>query len=191
MKETTTKRGGFSHDPHYEGLTDDWITPKYFIDALGPFDLDPCASLTQPWPCACQSLTVKDDGLACNWQGNIWLNPPYGPHTSKWVKKLVGHGSGIALIFGRTDTKLWQDEIFPTADGFLFIQGRVKFYLPNGTLHPGGNAGAPSVLIAWGDTNREKLIYAIEAGTILGAFLDRPFYSKSLCIAPQNTNVSV
>jgi hypothetical protein len=34
------------------GGTDDWITPPGIIEALGPFDLDPCASVGQPWPCA-------------------------------------------------------------------------------------------------------------------------------------------
>lgn len=27
---------------------DEWLTPKYIIDALGPFDLDPCAPIQRP-----------------------------------------------------------------------------------------------------------------------------------------------
>jgi len=26
--------GGFSHEPHYEGETNDWITPKYISASL-------------------------------------------------------------------------------------------------------------------------------------------------------------
>ena len=38
------------HHARRRGATsDDWITPRCIIDALGPFDLDPCASATQPW----------------------------------------------------------------------------------------------------------------------------------------------
>lgn len=165
---------GFSHDPHYEGKTNDWITPKYIIDAFGGyefFNLDPCASVNQPWKCAKNSYNVYDNGLNKKWFGNVWLNSPYGPHTKTWVKKLVKHGNGIAFIFARTDTKLWQEDIFPSADGFLFVAGRVKFYLPDGTLHPGGNAGAPSCLIAWGKKNRNAL--SEMHNKIPGAFFDR------------------
>lgn len=176
------KKGGFSHDPHYEGLTNDWITPKNIIDAFGEgwFDLDPCASLTQPWACAKKSYNVRDDGLAQKWEGNVFLNPPYGHQTDKWIKKLSQHGTGVAFIFGRTDTRLWQDEIFTTADGYLFLRGRVKFHRPDGTLDPQGNAGAPSVLIAWGGNNRDKLIELCDSGVLVGAFLDRAFYTGSL-----------
>lgn len=43
------------HTRPFNGKTNDWITPKWLIDALGPFDLDPCASTRQPWPCAKRS----------------------------------------------------------------------------------------------------------------------------------------
>ncbi len=33
--------------------TDTWLTPKFIIDALGPFDLDPCACPNpRPFDCA-------------------------------------------------------------------------------------------------------------------------------------------
>jgi len=179
---------GFEHEPHYEGETDDWITPRYIINAFGSynyFDLDPCASMTQPWACAKRSYNKKKNGLIPNWYGNVWLNPPYGAKAKLWVRRLAEHGQGVALIFARTDTDLWQEEIFTTADGFLFIDGRIQFYLPDGTLPidkngvEGGNAGAPSCLIAWGDDNRNRLIQICEDGTIPGAFLDRAFYTGS------------
>lgn len=48
--------------------TDDWITPKWLIERLGPFDLDPCASQLQPWPCAKRQLT--EFGLIHPWGGH-------------------------------------------------------------------------------------------------------------------------
>jgi phage N-6-adenine-methyltransferase len=182
---------GFKHEPHYEGITNDWITPRYIIDALGTFDLDPCASVTQPWSCARKAYTIEQDGLGHDWFGRVWLNPPYGHLTTKWIQKLAKHGNGIALVFGRTDTNLWHDDIFRTADGFLFIRGRVKFYKPDGSLHPGGNAGAPSVLIAWGNKNRDKLIAVTESGKIAGAFLDRAFYTMDLQTATEQQSAMV
>lgn len=173
--------GGFSHEPHYEGETNDWITPKEIIEAfgIGWFDLDPCASVTQPWSCARKAYTVEQNGLAHDWFGNVWCNPPYGPHTENWVRRLAEHGEGVAFIFARTETQLWQNEIFPTADGFLFVRGRVRFHRPDGSLHKGGNAGAPSCLIAWGQKNRDRLIEICDQGSIAGAFLDRAFYTGS------------
>ena len=63
--------GGFSHEPHYEGETGHWITPRYIIDAFGVgwFDLDPCASVTQPWSCARKAYTVEQNGLLRQWWG--------------------------------------------------------------------------------------------------------------------------
>ena len=49
--------------------THDWITPKHIIDALGEFDLDPCQSPTQPWPCAKRGIVLPNDGLAEPWGG--------------------------------------------------------------------------------------------------------------------------
>lgn len=59
------RRDGFGHERAYEGETNDWITPRWILDAFGPnyFDLDPCASATQPWPTARRMYTIDDDGL--------------------------------------------------------------------------------------------------------------------------------
>jgi len=34
------------------GLSQNHITPKWIIDATGPFKLDPCAADPRPWDCA-------------------------------------------------------------------------------------------------------------------------------------------
>src|SRR3990167_8299114 len=103
-------RDGFGHESPVEGETDDWITPKWIIDAFGDgyFDLDPCSSMTQPWKCAKNQYTKTDNGLLLPWDGNIFLNPPYGRQTGTWVRLLVKHGIGISLIFARVETTLWQ-----------------------------------------------------------------------------------
>ena len=40
--------------------TNDWITPRWLIEALGQFDLDPCACIPQPWPCAARQFTIDE-----------------------------------------------------------------------------------------------------------------------------------
>jgi hypothetical protein len=52
------------------GQSQDHITPKRFIDRLGPFDLDPCAAVIRPWDCAEVNWVV--DGLIRIWFGLVW-----------------------------------------------------------------------------------------------------------------------
>jgi hypothetical protein len=161
---------GFGHENPYEGQTNDWITPKYIIDALGPFDLDPCASATQPWPTAAEHFGPPEtDGLKEDWYGNVYCNPPYGPNTAVWIQRLAEHGNGIALIFARVETRLWQDVIFPTATAYLFPAKRIMFCRPDGT-QPKSSSGAPSALIAWGTENAARLRRAVDTGKLPGAY---------------------
>ena len=66
-----------------------WLTPKYIIDALGPFDLDPCCPPKMPWRTAAQMICRPDDGLAVDWTGKrVWLNPPYGRDAIPFLRKM-------------------------------------------------------------------------------------------------------
>jgi hypothetical protein len=71
-----------------------WLTPPYILEALGEFDLDPCASLHRPWDTARKHYTVEDNGLMQEWAGRVWLNPPYGPGMDKWLNRLAEHSGG-------------------------------------------------------------------------------------------------
>ena len=135
--------------------THDWLTPPEILQALGPFDMDPCASQFQPWRTAAQQFTIEDDGLARDWYGRVWCNPPYGPHAAKFLRRMAEHGNGIAFIFARTETKAFHDYCWKRASGMLFLSGRVKFRLPGGGV--AGPAGAPSVLVAYGANNLQAL----------------------------------
>lgn len=140
---------GGHHRPH-KGASDDWLTPPDIIDALGPFDLDPCISVDQPWKTGQRGYDVSLDGLAQEWSGFVWLNPPYGPQTGKWLRKLADHGSGIALIFARTETKDFHGEVWERADALFFFKGRLHFHFPVSGEAADFNAGAPSVLVGYG-----------------------------------------
>lgn len=135
--------------------THDWLTPPELLAALGKFDIDPCASQFQPWRTAATQYTIEDDGLARDWVGRVWCNPPYGPHAEKFLKRMAAHGNGIALIFARTETRSFQEHCWRKASGMLFVAGRIKFRLPGGGSS--GPAGAPSVFVAYGQRNAEIL----------------------------------
>lgn len=143
---------------HQSGImiSDTWLTPKYIIDALGKFDLDPCCPEYMPWKTADIYYTKADDGLLQDWFGRVWLNPPYSREAVKWLARLSDHGRGTALIFARTETKWFVDYIWKKASALLFIHGRITFCDITGTP-ANANSGAPSVLVAYGEEDAEIL----------------------------------
>jgi hypothetical protein len=154
---------GGHESPKAETTT--WLTPPEYIETLGPFDMDPCAAPDpRPWPTARMHVVLPEDGLAAQWHGRIWLNPPYGPEAGAWIEKLGEHGSGTALIFARTETH-WFQSVWRHATAVLFLKGRVSFHYPDGRQAK-ANSGAPSVLIAYGQHDADRL----EASGIPGQF---------------------
>lgn len=148
--------------------SDDWITPKWIIDRFGPFDLDPCASNEQPWPCAAESFTFAQNGLMQRWDGFVWCNPPYGPATTEWLAKMSHHGNGIALVFARTETRMFFEHVWPHASAMLFLRGRLTFCYPGGVESKAGyNSGGPSVLIGYGSEAAARLLRGAEHGAFV------------------------
>lgn len=136
--------------------TDEWYTPKEIIEALGEFDLDPCAPVSPLFPTANKMYNKNDDGLKQKWEGRVWLNPPYSrPLIERFVKKMAEHGNGIALLFNRCDSKMFQDVIFERAMAMKFLRNRIRFFHPDGTR--GDSPGCGSILIAFGRENAEVL----------------------------------
>lgn len=141
-----------------QGKSNEWYTPSRYVEAarkvMGGIDLDPasCTEANQTVK-AKKYYSIEDDGLCKNWQGTIWLNPPYGKNIylpnekrsniAKWVEKLLKeYQSGnviqaILLVTLETHAKwfppLWQYPI-------CFSDHNVRFYLPYGsnkTWRPG------------------------------------------------------
>ena len=135
---------------------DKWLTPPEIINAFPQFDLDPCAPINRPWSTAKKHYTTLDNGLAQEWHGCVWMNPPYGKECHKWLKKLSEHGSGIALIFARTETEMFKRYIWEKANALLFMYGRIFFHHVEGEKAK-HNSGAPSVFIAYGSEASKRL----------------------------------
>lgn len=134
---------------------DEWLTPPHVLEQLGVFDLDPCSPVNRPWDTAKYHMTINDDGMSKKWEGRVFCNPPYGTQTKHWLDKCAEHGNCIALVFARTETKMFFESIWGKADAIFFFKGRLSFYDVRG--EKGGTAGAPSVLVAYGKDNVETL----------------------------------
>jgi hypothetical protein len=157
--------GGFGFEMPKAGETNDWLTPPDLLQRLGTFDLDPCGCVTMPWVTARTTYCLPEhDGLTEPWFGRVWCNPPYGPNVSDWARRMAAHGNGIMLVFLRTDTRTWQKDILPFANGCLLLDGRVHFYRPDGQR--GKSGPAPSALLAYGQNNVGALRNAGIAGAL-------------------------
>jgi DNA N-6-adenine-methyltransferase (Dam) len=162
---TSSVVNGFGFEKPVVGNTNDWLTPPALLERLGTFDLDPCGCPGMPWRTATTTYFLPEhDGLTESWSGRVWCNPPYGGKVGEWAKRMAEHQNGIMLIFARTDTKAWQRDVFPMADATLFLDGRVRFYLPSG--EQGKSGTAPSALLAYGQSNVDGLRNAGIAGAL-------------------------
>lgn len=108
------------------------------------------------WRTARVMYNKEQDGLKQEWEGRVWLNPPYSrPTIEHFITRMVEHNNGIALLFNRLDNKMFQDVVFPKAKGILFMKGRIKFHREDGTI--GESPGCGSILVAFGEENAETL----------------------------------
>jgi hypothetical protein len=99
------------------------------------------------------------------------MNPPYGPALERWLTKLADHGTGTALVFARTETRAFFRAVWERADALLFLEGRQHFHHADGTRSI-ENSGGPSVLIAYGAHDAERLLDSGIEGAVVG--LRRP-----------------
>lgn len=130
----------------------EWYTPAWVFEELGlSFDLDPSSphDMESEVP-ASTKYTIFDNGLAKPWHGRVWLNPPYGPETGLWMRRMIDHAHGLALVFSRTDA-VWCQEALKTADATLFLSGRIDFIPGLENQHKESRSGAGSVMFAWGE----------------------------------------
>jgi|TARA_B100000282_G_scaffold285452_1_gene250981 phage N-6-adenine-methyltransferase len=120
----------------FSSTKQDWTTPQDMFTALNnryQFDFDLAADETNK---KCENyFSKKNDALLQDWQGNCWLNPPYGSkgksRLSKWVEKAFnesrdGSCAVTMLIPARTNT-LWWGSFCMKATEILFVIGRPKF----------------------------------------------------------------
>jgi ParB family chromosome partitioning protein len=147
-------------------ITDEWYTPSEIIEkareAMGSIDTDPasCAKANETVG-ARHFYTREVSGLIENhrWQGNVWLNPPYGRGDASargFINRLIierGKGNvaqAITCLNSRSSHSLWFEPVWAHASVHLMYRGRIKFI---GT-DPERGASSPticSILSYFGD----------------------------------------
>ncbi|MEL6108121.1 MAG: DNA N-6-adenine-methyltransferase [Planctomycetota bacterium] len=116
----------------------EWYTPAQYVliarGVMGGIDLDPATAATpQEYIDAEKCYTVDDDGLAQDWAGRVWLNPPYSKDLcSRFAEKLLDHfiagdvTQAVVLVNNATDTA-WFQSLSKIASAVCFPSGRIKF----------------------------------------------------------------
>lgn len=148
----------------------EWYTPAWVFDALGlQFDLDPASphDFETAVP-ATTKFTVFDDGLKKAWFGRVFLNPPYGKETGFWIRRMIDHGNGIALVFSRTDASWFQDAM-RSSTAVLFVGGRIEFIPGRENRHKKSRCGAGTALFAFGTECAQALAKLADKGVMFYA----------------------
>lgn len=140
----------------------EWYTPAEYIAAawcvLGNIDLDPASSAEANTIVQADTYyTIDDDGLAKQWMGRVWLNPPYAADlVGKFTSKLHRHyragdiEAAIVLVNNATET-LWFQALSENAAAICFPEKRIRFWSPNGTV--GAPLQGQAILYLGSDTN--------------------------------------
>lgn len=132
-----------AHVSHNSG-NNEWYTPAEYIEVaretMGSIDTDPAS-------CEFANKTVKasvyydvnDNGLSKDWEGNVWMNPPYGqPEILHFAKKLVteieiGNTKQACVLVNNATETNWFQLLLKTVTAVWFIDRRIKYIDITGT----------------------------------------------------------
>lgn len=151
---------------------DTWLTPRYILEQLGGFDLDPCAADAQPHWVAPISFQKDDDGLLKPWgDGRVFMNPPFS-NTAPWLEKHAAHGKGISLVPASVESRVWRSHVWTKASAVLLLHGRTRFCNPDGSSTQGRPLRSIA-LIAWSPSDAAVLNCCALAGIFLSEWSQR------------------
>jgi len=115
----------------YSSAKDDWETPKDLFETLNNefhFTLDAAADINNA---KCTRYFDKAaDGLKQEWNGVVWLNPPYNRKIEGWIVKAVRETlngvTTVMLLPARTSNEWFHRYIYNRYET-RFLRGRLKF----------------------------------------------------------------
>jgi ParB family chromosome partitioning protein len=134
------------HVAHNSG-DHEWYTPEEYVRAarlvLGGIDLDPASTaVANEVIRATVFFSAEADGLARDWSGRVWLNPPYAADlVAKFAEKLAASfeaglvTAALVLVNNATETR-WFQRLWSVASAVCFPLGRVKFWHPRKVATP-------------------------------------------------------
>ena len=102
---------------------------------MGSIDVDPASNaMAQQTIQASEWYGKETDGLKQDWNGNVFMNPPYGRGLiDEFISMMVQQyqegnvKQAVVLVDNRTDTA-WFHDLCSVASAVAFTKGRIKFY---------------------------------------------------------------
>jgi hypothetical protein len=173
----TERQPSATDNPHLAVLLNndvEWYTPPEYIEAakdiLGEIDLDPASNPTaQQIIGAKQHYTKDTDGLAHEWRGKVWMNPPWGRICADFVSKLVDHynagevAEAILLLNSNSNETEWFQPLWDHT--LCFSRGRINYYTADGERGAGSTHG--SVFVYMGPNSQQFAKRFAEFGNVV------------------------
>ncbi len=147
--------GGANWGVLFSSESMEWETPPALFAALDAefgFELDVCA---RPENAKCDRFySPEDDGLAQEWSGACWMNPPYGRQIGAWMEKAFQESRKpgtvvVCLVHARTDTG-WFHEWGMKARAIRVMRGR-PWFRQNGVWHSAKHVPFPAADLRRGE----------------------------------------
>lgn len=127
---------------------DSWMTPAWVVELareiMGSIDLDPASNeRAQATVQATTHYTIHDDGLAHEWEGNVYCNPPYSKglidrfahHAiAQWRR---GEINQMILLTNTSSAARWYQALVEECTVMAFPSPRIQFVHPH--LQTNGN----------------------------------------------------
>ena len=119
----------------------EWLTPPLIVGAAedvlgGVIDCDPAAHMDEKHWVAKRNYTAFTNGLAQEWVGGVFLNPPYkrglvGSYVDKLICEIVNGNTtrAVVLVNAATDTS-WFQNLVAFSDIVGFTEQRIGFVNP-------------------------------------------------------------
>jgi hypothetical protein len=131
---------------NYSSASNEWYTPAPYIEAvrevLGGIDLDPASSAqANAVVGASEFFSQEDDGLAREWFGRVFMNPPYGKTTehrslaAAFCNKAIdefnlGNVEACIILVNSLHSQSWQAPLYDHT--ICLVDHRIHFVSADG-----------------------------------------------------------
>lgn len=128
------------HKPQvsFNSGNNEWYTPAKYVElarkVLGEIDVDPAScDYANKTIKAKTYYTIDNNGLDKQWNGKVWMNPPYAADlVQKFTDKMVSEfesgntNEAIVLVNNATETQ-WFNNMIQDASAVAFPNGRIRY----------------------------------------------------------------